>query len=541
MNKLIKRPISSIQLLIFVVLFTSLFNNFSFFRHAGEVYHSSFKDYLFLISLFAVLSLIHFLILNFLSLGGFLRWVLVIVLFFAASASYFVDSYGIIVDESMISNIFNTDPAEATGLLSVKLMFYFLGLFILPSYIIFKFKLKPQSFREGLVQQAIAIPAALLLLLVNLLVFGDSYASYFREHKALRSYANPASYIYAVTKYLNSRWSSSSEEFVDIGEDANISEEDLDRELIIFVLGETARADHFSLNGYQKKTNPILEKEDVVSFKHMQSCGTSTAQSVPCMFSNLGRSGFSEGRAGNTGNVLDVMLESKKINILWRDNNSDSKGVAKRIEYEDFKTGKTNKVCDSECRDVGMLGGLQDYINSQKSGDILIVLHQMGNHGPSYYKRYPPEFKKFTPVCETNELSNCTRDEIINAYDNAILYTDYFLGEIIQLLKKNSHEFETGMVYVSDHGESLGESGIYLHGLPYLIAPESQKHVASIMWFGGHLRGEIDMDKLKKAAETEYSHDNVFHTLLGLMEIQSSVYDKSKDILSGIKIEENEH
>jgi lipid A ethanolaminephosphotransferase len=245
------------------------------------------------------------------------------------------------------------------------------------------------------------------------------------------------------------------------------------------------------------------------------------------MFSNLTRNGYSESKAESTYNILDV-LNIAGVNILWRDNNSNSKGVADRVTYEDYKTPENNTICDDECRDEGMLVGLQEYIDSKETGDILIILHQMGNHGPAYYKRYPKAFEYFTPVCKTNQLENCTSEEINNAYDNAILYTDYFLSKVINLLKQNK-EFETAMFYISDHGESLGENNLYLHGLPYFMAPDAQTHVPAIMWLGENFK--IDRDTLKKTATKEYSQDNIFHTLLGLFEVETGLYDSNMDII----------
>jgi lipid A ethanolaminephosphotransferase len=246
------------------------------------------------------------------------------------------------------------------------------------------------------------------------------------------------------------------------------------------------------------------------------------------MFSLSDRSDFNVDDARHTENVLDVLIHAG-VHILWRDNNSDSKGVAEKVPFEDWRSPDINPVCDIECRDVGMLTGLPAYIDAQHGGDIVIVLHQMGTHGPAYYKRYPEAFEKFTPVCKTNQLENCTDAEIGNAYDNAILYTDYFLSQVIALLKAYDGKFETAMYYMSDHGESLGENGLYLHGLPYMLAPETQKHVASIMWFGASY--EVNRQATIAKANDEISHDHYFHTVLSLMEIQTDVYDPGKSII----------
>jgi lipid A ethanolaminephosphotransferase len=258
----------------------------------------------------------------------------------------------------------------------------------------------------------------------------------------------------------------------------------------------------------------------------MYSCGTSTAESVPCMFSIFDRANYSYKKGISTENVVDVLNKTNEVSILWRDNNSDSKGVALRVDFEDYRTSQTNTICDDECRDEGMIVGLDKYIEQHKNKNILIVLHQMGNHGPAYYKRYVKEFEKFAPVCKTNQLEACSKEEVSNAYDNAVLYTDYFLSKVINFLKPYSQNFETSMFYISDHGESLGENGLYLHGMPYFIAPDAQKHVASVMWLGNGKKENI---------EKPYSQDNLFHTLLGFYGVKTSVYKEDMDILNDYK------
>jgi len=158
----------------------------------------------------------------------------------------------------------------------------------------------------------------------------------------------------------------------------------------------------------------------------------------------------------------------------------------------------------------------------------------MGNHGPAYYKRYPEAFERFTPTCQTNQLEECSQEEIANAYDNALLYTDYFLSQTIGLLKKYEDSIDTAMLYMADHGESLGEGGLYLHGLPYFIAPDTQKHVASVLWLGKGF--PLDKEKLRKVASNEFSQDNLFSTLLGLFDVQSQVYEEEMDIFRSSRL-----
>lgn len=370
---------------------------------------------------------------------------------------------------------------------------------------------------------------SLILLVSAVLIFGSYYASFIREHKPLRYYANPAYYVYSTGNYISQFFKTEAPLLKQIGLDAKIPSTDTHRELLILVVGETARADRFSLNGYERETNPLLKRENVISFSNFWACGTSTAISVPCMFSGYRQSEYDHDKANATENLVDV-LKHAGVNVIWLDNNSDSKGVALRVPYENYSTTGKNPICDVECRDEGMLPRIQEYISEHKKGDIFIVLHQMGNHGPAYYKRYPREFEKYSPTCKTNQLESCSKAEIDNAYDNAILYTDYFLSKVVGLLKQNSAEFESAMFYVSDHGESLGEKGLYLHGMPNFIAPDTQLRVPAILWFADNFN-DIDSESLKKNRNMKYTHSHIFHTILGFMEIETSVYDKEMDIV----------
>jgi lipid A ethanolaminephosphotransferase len=429
----------------------------------------------------------------------------------------------------MIQNIVKTDSGEVLDLLSFKLFLYFILLGLMPSIIIYKANIKHGSIKSELKSKLKILGIMLLVIISIFFIFNKFYISFVREHKSLRYYINPLYSIYSGVEYIVNNYKGTERIVKSIGTDAKVPPTDIDRELIIFVVGEAARADRFSLNGYKRETNPLLKKENVITFMNAYSSGTTTAFSVPCMFSKFSRTEYDAGKAQSTENVLDV-LKHARVHVLWRDNNSDSKGIAVRVPFESYKNADKNPICDVECRDEGMLIGLNEYIDNHKSGDIFIVLHQMGNHGPAYYKRYPKSFEKFKPVCKTNQLEKCSKEEINNAYDNAILYTDYFLSKAIELLKSYSDKFETALFYIGDHGESLGENGLYLHGLPYFIAPDTQKHVPAIMWFGDNF--DIDKNSIQLKSEKMISHDNVFHTILGLMEIDSTAYVKRMDILN---------
>ncbi|RPJ74897.1 MAG: phosphoethanolamine--lipid A transferase, partial [Alphaproteobacteria bacterium] len=519
------------KLLLIVSIFFTIFFNISFFEKTLAVYPISGQSLLFLISLSLILTSFINILLNLVRSKYTTKPILIFILFLSTLAAYVMDSFGTVLDDNMFLNVFSTDSSEALDLLNFRLFLYLIFLWLVPSYIILKVQIKELTFKKEVSSRLKTLLASLALIAILLVSFGKNYASFFRQHKPLRYYTNPTYYIYSIGKYISRFYINSTTHMSPLGRGATVERNGKTRKLVIFVVGETARRDRFSLNGYKKETNPHLARENVISFTNMTSCGTSTAVSVPCIFSNFGRNQFSNEKAASTENLLDILSHTKKVNILWRDNNSDSKGVALRVPYEDFKYPSKNTICDPECRDVGMLVGLQDYIDEKKEGDHFIVLHQMGNHGPAYYKRYPPAFEKFKPACKTNELEQCTNEEIGNAYDNAILYTDYFLSRVINLLKENSNDFATSMLYVSDHGESLGENGVYLHSLPYFMAPDEQKDIAAVLWFGGDHAKKTNYELLKKKGDVPYSHDNVFHTFLGLMEIKTPEYKKELSIL----------
>ncbi len=526
--------ISQAKLLTFVSTIFALLFNFTFFCKVFAVYPLFSSKFLFNLSLFVILINFINILLNLFCFNKILKPILYVLILLSTLAAYVMDSYGTVLDDNMFLNVFQTSSHEALDLISFKLFLYLFFLSIVPSFLLFKTTIISTSFKSEILSKLKCFSISIVLMIFFILPFGKNYASFLREHKTLRYYTNPTYFIYSVGKYAGHFIKNPNVKMEKIGTDARIIQNVTDRKLIIFVLGETARRDHFSLNGYAKDTNPLLKKEKVYSFSNMTSCGTSTAVSVPCIFSNMGRNNFNNSKAANTENLLDILTHTKQVNILWRDNNSDSKGVALRVPYEDFQLPIKNTICDPECRDVGMLVGLQSYIDSKKEGNIFIVLHQMGNHGPAYYKRYPKSFEKFKPICQTSELSNCTNEEINNAYDNATLYTDYFLSKVIELLKVNSNHFGTSMFYVSDHGESLGEKGVYLHSLPYFMAPDEQKNVAAVLWFGGHLDKNANLNILNKKIHEPVSHDNVFHTFLGLLKVNTSEFKKDLSILDGV-------
>ena len=547
--KFFSNKLSPINLVLLVAGFLTLTGNFTFFEKTLLVYPLS-ENLFFLGSLFLLhLTLLATLLLIF-CYSKTIKPILILLLIVSSLLSFSTNNYGIVFDHNMITNTFETDTSEIRDLASFKLILYFLILGLLPSIAVWKVQLNKIPFKFAtkfasrlcgkykprfiphiakLIERATVFLVLVVIITVVVLSFSKHYSSFFRENKTLRAYSTSIYFLYSTTKFVNSKLAVSSEPFKKIGLDAKINKNSGLKRLVILVVGETARSDHMSINGYDLKTNPYLEQEEVVSFKKMTSCGTDTAFSVPCMFSLLDRSSYNHAKGKNMSNALDI-IDHAGASILWLDNNSSSKSVADRITYKDYRSSELNSICNPECRDEGMLTNLQSFIDEQDNKDVLIVLHTMGSHGPAYYKRYPKEFEVFLPVCKTNLLNECSREEISNAYDNTILYTDYFLSKVIGLLKNNSKESESAMFYISDHGESLGEFGVYLHGLPYFMAPDVQKKIPAFMWLDESLSKIFDIESIKKKSELPSSHDNLFHTLLGLMDVETELYEKDLDL-----------
>lgn len=532
MLRIFSKPLHPQLLVGLTALFLISCGNVAFFSHLTQTYGTSSVSLVQIVSTAVLFLAATFIVLSLLTPGRLLKPVLILVLLVASQTAYFMDSYDVVINSQMFQNIFETNPAEVRDLLSLKQLAYLFVLGILPAVAVYLLPLRPIPLQKQLRDTLKTLGIALAIALVLLVGFGRFYASFFREHKPLRYYSNPLYPLYSLTRFMGTSPVTDSRILQPLGTDVKIPADRSGRRLIVVVVGEAARWDHFSLNGYSRETNPRLRQEAIINLPAVSSCGTETGVSVPCMFSVLDRREYDKQKARSTENVLDI-LQRAGVSVLWRDNNSDSKGVALRVPYEDFRTSALNQMCENgECRDEGMLGGLQEYLNKHPKGDIVIVLHQMGNHGPAYYKRYPEAFERFSPVCTSNQLEQCSPESIVNSYDNALLYTDFFLGKVIDFLKQNDTIFQTAMVYMSDHGESLGEKGLYLHGFPYAIAPEAQTHVGALLWFGNSF--PVDRQALQQRAAASYSHDYLFHTLLGMVGAQTSVHKPELDILNGL-------
>ena len=470
------------------------------------------------------------------------RWTLkpVITLFCVSAAfgAYFMMAYGVVIDKTMMVNTLQTDMRETRDLLNWRLAATVLVLAVLPCVVLWRQHIRLQSTVRQVLSNVAALLASSALLVLVLLLFFQSIASVMRNHPQVRYLINPLNSFYALGSVAASPFQRNESVVLPLGEDAKLGASYATQTkppLLLLVLGETGRSVNFSLNGYARPTNPELTGQNVASQRNAWSCGTSTAASVPCMFSHFGRANY-DSRPDNREGLMDV-LQHAGLAVLWLDNQSGCKGVCDRVPNVNTSQLKVPGVCDGEeCFDEVMLHDLDELIAAlpaeKRAKGVVVVMHQMGSHGPAYSKRSPAAFKKFLPECTSNSLQSCDQQELINAYDNSIVYTDHLLGASIAWLKAQEPHNAPAMLYVADHGESLGENNIYLHGMPYSVAPDVQKHVPWITWLSPDFeqRSHITTACLKQQLDAPISHDNYFHSVLGLMNVQTSVYQPALDM-----------
>lgn len=536
------RPtVSRLTYIILFSLYIALALNIDFYRQAYALLPvNSLHNVLVFLSMpvvaFAVMAI-------FLTLASIIRLeklATTLFILLSACAQYFMMNFGIIVDRSMVTNILDTTSAESYALLSGQ-MIVVLGftalLFIALAWWI---KIKPAAnlWRGTLMRAVTLVVSAVLILLVATLFYKD-YASLFRNNKELVKSLNPSNSIVAMNSwYFHHQMDNLP--LVKIGEDAKqkaVLKKGPRKNLTILIVGETSRAANFSLGGYDRETNPLLAKDNVVYFPKTSSCGTATAVSVPCMFSNMPRTGYDESLAHHQEGLLDI-IQRAGIQVLWNDNDGGCKGTCDRVPHQDVTDLKLPGECiDGECYDDVLFHGLEQTIDNMR-GDGVIVLHTIGSHGPTYYNRYPPAFRRYTPTCDTSEIQSCSQEQLKNSYDNTILYVDYIVDKAIKLLQSKQDKFTTSLVYLSDHGESLGENGVYLHGLPYTIAPETQKHVPMLVWLSDDYQKRYGINYSclqKQAKENDYSQDNLFSTMLGMTGVETQEYRAADDLLATCK------
>jgi|JTFP01.1.fsa_nt_gb lipid A ethanolaminephosphotransferase len=533
--KLHRPSFSATIVALSVALYIVAIDNRLFWRSfTSRLGLNTWDHWTFVISMGLVLVLLLNVLISLFAFRPVFKPFLVILLLTTAAISYFSDTFGVVIDKSMIHNIFETDANEAFELVTWSLFNHMLWFGVVPATLVVLTRIRTRSRKKELLIRSSVVLGSLILLLGVGMTQYKQFVLFGRQNRDLRVYLNPSYPLYSLQKVIQKKYFDRDEEPLRVVAADAVKSQNEPKTVVVLAIGETARAREFSFNGYERDTNPELADRDVINFSQVQSCGTSTAESLPCIFSSLEREKYSREKAAHQENLLDI-LQRVGVTVLWRDNNSGSKGIADRIAYEDLSRQADAGLCeDDNCFDEILLHDLDRRL-AETTGDMLIVLHMKGSHGPSYYKRTPTAYKVFFPECTQDNIQECPQQTIVNAYDNTIIYTDHVLAKLVDLLQ--SQNFPTAMLYVSDHGESLGEGGLYLHGLPYALAPAEQKQIPMMFWASENFitRKSLDIDALRTHSNAPYSHDVIFHSIFGLFDIDSDIYRQDLDIFSACR------
>lgn len=472
------------------------------------------------------------------------RWIakplLALLIVTTASASYYMSRYAVLLDPPMLRNVLHTHWTEARELLTADLVLHLLWQAVLPIALLWRVRVVSPPWKRAVLRRVALITGALIIGAGSVLLVSQDFMALIRNQRELRYLITPGNYIYSLARVARADARAQSRPREPIGLDAKLAAGWQQRHkpvLFVMVVGETARAANWGLNGYERQTTPELKQmPDVLNFATVSSCGTDTETSVPCLFSPWGRRQYDEDKIRGHQSLLHV-LDRAGFKVLWRDNQSGCKGVCEGLQAQQTDAARTPELCSNElCFDEAMLKGL-DSVAKDAKGNLFVVLHQLGNHGPSYYLRYPQAYHRYAPTCDTAELGQCTHEQIVNSYDNALLYTDHFVAQTIRFLQAQSSAYDTAMIYVSDHGESLGENHLFLHGVPYAIAPDVQTRVPMVAWFSqGYAQSfGLDMDCMRQRSQQPAAHDNLFHSVLGLLDVQTSVLERDMDMTAGCR------
>jgi lipid A ethanolaminephosphotransferase len=539
-----QRPKKSISLSGFnmlLAIWLGLILNFAFYQKIHEFTpYANLKAGLLLAATALIIIAFYNLVLQWLNWKWNAKILASVLIILGGFSAYFVNSLGVVITPDQIQNMLQTDAREVRDLWSMRLVIWTLGFVIFPLGIVCMLQIQPTSTGHQLVHKSLSSVVSLGLILGLLFCFYVDYAAIFREHRDLKGMLSPQNSIASTLSYYKKKAPKANLPLVAFGEDAHLLQQAQMQEhpkLMVLVVGETARAESFALNGYARNTNPELSKLAVINFSQVSSCGTATAVSVPCMFSGMSRETYDEQLASHREGLLDI-AQRAGYQVTWIDNNSGCKGACDRVQKYQIPAQLKQKWCDAggECFDEILVDSLKDYLahlDKNNPKPQLIVLHQMGSHGPAYFKRSKAPYQPFQPTCNSNAIQGCSTEELKNSYDNSIVYTDHVLAQIIETLKQQT-QYQTGFWYLSDHGESTGEHGLYLHGAPYSMAPTQQTHVPMLMWFSDAWKQQNiqQISCLKGQTNQARSQDHLFPSLLSLLDIKTQVIEAKNDMLA---------
>ena len=503
-----KAPLWAVCLILSI--FTLIAFHIPFFRVAVSNIESGFNGVMIIVSL-AVLMLA----LNFF-LYYFLLWcfrvvgkiIVALSLIIDAGCLYFINTYDTLLDDTMMGNVFNTQYSEASGFFSLAFVLYLLLLGVIPAIYVILRKIDYSSAKRMFAFNGSSLGLVLIIALANM----SNWPWIDRNATVLGSLLLPWSYSVNSIRYQIKEHKMNREEI--LLPDAVFTEPD-EKRVCVLVIGESARQDHFSLYGYPRQTNPLLSNQERLTAIRADAAATYTTAGVKAILDSRPTDKLYE--------ILPNYLYRAGAEVVWRTSNWGEPPV--HIEkYQNPEALLELYPHADPAYDGILFEGLKDEILSSGKSKVLLIIHTSISHGPAYNKRYPAEFEHFTPVCNTVEMAKADHDELMNSYDNTIIYTDYLLSEAIKQLEELPKEWESCLMYVSDHGESLGEGNLFMHGVPISIAPREQIEIPFLVWTS---EGSREIKPLDKVGQY-----HVFHSVMSFLGAESEIFDENMNIFT---------
>lgn len=535
----LRKPISPEMLALALAVYFSVFLNDSLWQALAGTQRTmpDGERMTFMVASWIGITSFHVAFISLLLWGRLTKLMAIVLILITVSAHFFNIRYGVMFDVTMMRNVLATNPAEAGELLTPGLALHFLVYGLVPIGFITLISIKRHSLVRTAFTKLAVMAFATVLAFAAMALNYKNFSSSMRNHKEVRHLVLPASPAISLMRTAAAQEAKFPKEKELLTGPVTKDQGHARPLLLVLVVGESVRAQNWGLSGYARQTTPQLaqlDKSELFNFPYIVSCGTNTEISVPCMFSVFGKHSYDETKIRKTESVLELMHRAG-VATTWIDNQSGCKGTCTKIPSFQAADLVRGHGAGKDPLDDILVPALDQTFKAQ-TGDQLIVMHMLGNHGPAYSRRYPKSFEHFKPACESNDLASCSNDMIRNAYDNVIVFTDAVLADMIRKLR-NIKSHDVGLIYVSDHGESLGEHGIYLHGLPYAIAPAEQTQVPMMLWLPQATQkrlGSIGACLSRKAA-TPSHHDFLAHSLLSIYGVRTDAYKASFDWLNGCK------
>jgi lipid A ethanolaminephosphotransferase len=511
MMKLLRRPISLLAFSCIVSIGTLLLYNLPFFNYVANNTNESTVGRIWLLASLVVIMLavnfmMTYLVMYLTRFVG--RILLAILSIINATAVYFIITYSVMIDSTTIENVFNTRYSEASGFFSGSLWLFILIAGVLPAiWCLLQPVVIGKAKKMGIwCGSSLALVLALVLANINQTLWISQHDT------ELGGLLQPWSYIVNTCRVISASQDEQAEEIK--LPDGRITDDE--KAVVVLVIGESARKANFQLYGYERPNNPRLSKREGLKVYQTNSCATYTTAGTKAILEPQESDDLYE--------LLPNYAFRTGADVSWRTSNWGEPPIHIDEYLTDSELGDIYPNADNTYDGI-LFTGLRERIESSPKHKVLIILHTSTSHGPKYADKYPKEFEVYKPVAKNVEEGEKNISMLINAYDNTILYTDYLLDGLIDTLRAMT-DWKSAMIFISDHGESLGENKMFMHGLPMKLAPKVQYEIPFFVWTSEGFRDYKAESELPAVLEQHF----IFHSVLNLLSINSPAYNKDYDI-----------